>query len=394
MRFDGNVYYHELETYPADRLFDEWRQTAVMLDQAGFTTCWLGEHHFWHRGYPVACPNPVLVGLHLASVTKNLRMGQSACILTDYHPIRLAEDIATADHLVKGRLDVGIARGTDSSASIQFHPAADRRDPATNYRLFEEVLDIMIKCWTEEAVRHEGEFYRFPVPGWSERNPDLFKDDPDHYEKDGTLKALGVMPKPYQVPHPPIWQAADSTASYEFAAKRGHALIGIGRSLEGTREAWMRYQEVASEICGRLLPMGLCANGQTLNAMRTFHIAETYEEAERDARPGINAFFEIATGLNPNWARKGFLAKDEQLSDEDNNMDWFDFLQKYENLLVGSPDFVAERIDKLRCELNCQQVTLWPNPGFIPFEKVLRGIELFAERVMPQFLAASPQIIQ
>lgn len=394
MRFDGNVYYHELEAYPADRLFDEWRETAQVLDQAGFTTCWLGEHHFWHDGYPVACPNPVLVGLHLASVTEKIRMGQTACILPDHHPIRLAEDLATADHLIKGRLDVGFARGTNSTASIQFHPAADRRDPATNYRLFEEVFDIILKCWTEDAVRHEGEFYTFPVPGWSEKDPRIFKDDPDHYEADGTLKALGVMPKPYQKPHPPIWQAADSTSSYEFAAKRGHAVTGFGRSFEGTREAWTRYQEVASEVCGRDLPMGVCANGQTLNAMRTFHIAETYEEAERDARPGINAFYDMAAGLNPNWARKGVLAKHETLSDEDQNLDWFDFLQKYEILLVGSPDFVAERIDKFRGELNCQHVTLWPNPGFVPFKKVLKGIELFAERVMPRFTESGTQAAQ
>ena len=140
--------------------------------------------------------------------------------------------------------------------------------------------------------------------------------------------------------------------------------------------------------------MGVCANGQTLNAMRTFHIAETQEEAERDARPGINAFFDIATGLNPNWARQGLLAKHEVLSDEDQNLDWFDFLQKYEVLFVGSPDFVAERIDKFRAELNCQHVTLWPNPGFVPFEKVLKGIELFAERVMPRFTAAGTQAAQ
>ena len=389
MRFDGNVYYHELETYPADRLFDEWRETAILLDQAEFTTCWLGEHHFWHKGYPVACPNPILVGLHLASVTNSIRMGQSACILPDYHPVRLAEDVATADHLVKGRLDVGIARGTDSTAGIQFHRAADRRDPATNYRLFEEVLDIMLKCWTEDAMQHAGEFYTFPVPGWSETDRQFIDDDPEHFEPDGTLKALGVMPKPFQKPHPPIWQAADSTSSYEFAARRGHSVIGIGRSFAGTREAWTRYQQIASELSGRTVPLGHCANGQTLNAMRTFHIAETQEEAEREARPGINAFFSAATGLNPNWARKGLLARNETLSDDDQNADWFDFLQKYEILLVGSPDFVAERIHKFHDELNCRHVTLWPNPGFVPFRKVLRGIELFAERVMPQFKTES-----
>ena len=61
------------------------------------------------------------------------------------------------------------------------------------------------------------------------------------------------------------------------------------------------------------------------------------------------------------------------------------FFKKYEMLLIGSPDFVAERIDKFRTELNCQHVTLWPNPGFVSYEKVRRGIELFAEKVIPQF---------
>ncbi len=213
----------------------------------------------------------------------------------------------------------------------------------------------------------------------------FYKDDPDHYHPDGGLKALGVTPKPYQKPYPPIWQSADNTMSHAFAAGRGHSVIGINRSFEGTREAWTKYREVASEQCGRRLPMGVCANGQTLNAMRTFHIAETQEEAEREARPGINAFYDAATGLNPNWARKGLLAAHESISDEDENLDWFDFLQKYEVLAVGSPDFVAERIHKFREELNCQHFTLWPNPGFVPFRKVLRGIGLFAERVIPQF---------
>jgi alkanesulfonate monooxygenase SsuD/methylene tetrahydromethanopterin reductase-like flavin-dependent oxidoreductase (luciferase family) len=138
MRFDGNVYQHECEVYPHDKLLLEWADTARVLDQGGFTTCWLGKHHFWGSGYPVACPNPVLVGMHLASITMNLRMGQSACILPDHHPIRLAEDLATCDNLLQGRLDVGIARGTNSSTSIQFNRSVDRRDPKTNYRLFDE----------------------------------------------------------------------------------------------------------------------------------------------------------------------------------------------------------------------------------------------------------------
>ena len=56
-------------------------------------------------------------------------------------------------------------------------------------------------------------------------------------------------------------------------------------------------------------------------------------------------------------------------------MDWFDFMQKYELLWIGSAEFVIERIEKLRSELNCQHVTIWPNPGLIPFKPVLKSIE-------------------
>lgn len=391
MRFDGNVFYHALEQYPHDVLTREWRETATLLDQGGFTTCWLGEHHFWYAGYHVACPNPVLVGMHIVGANPKLRVGQSACVLPDHHPIRLAEDLAMLDQMSDGRVDVGIARGTNSSASLQFHPQADRRDPETNYRLFDETLDIMLGCWTQEAFSHRGEFYTFPVPGWSEKNPAVYKDDP-HYSKDGELIALGVTPRTYQKPHPPIWQAADATTSYEYAARRGHAVIGVARTLEGTREAWTRYQEVASEQCGRNLPLGVCANGQTLNIMRTFYMADTYEQAERQARPGINAFWDNAVGVNANWARERFTASDEELSDEDRNMDWFDFMQKYDILWVGSPAHVIERIDKLRSEINCQHVTIWPNPHLVSYRDVRRSIEMFAEQVIPAFETSSAAV--
>ena len=133
MRFDGNVFYHLLERYPADVLMEEWREEATLFDQAGFTTIWIGEQHFW-----IAAPNPILINTHLATHTKRLRVGQSACVLPDWHPIRLAEDLALLDNMTRGRLDVGIARGVNTLAGITFNADADRRDQARNYALFSE----------------------------------------------------------------------------------------------------------------------------------------------------------------------------------------------------------------------------------------------------------------
>jgi alkanesulfonate monooxygenase SsuD/methylene tetrahydromethanopterin reductase-like flavin-dependent oxidoreductase (luciferase family) len=389
MRFDGNVNYHVLispEDYAPDKIIDEWRETARFYEEAGFTTIWVAEHHFWYGGNPAACipTNPVLVGAHLATHTKRLRVGQSACIIPDWHPIRLAEDLAMVDQMTQGRLDIGIARGTNSAASIQFNVNADRRDQDKNYALFRETLEILMKAWTQDAFTHKGEFYTFPQPGWKEPDPRIYASDPSHYAPDGELIALGVAPKPYQKPHPPIWQAADATPSYAFAAEKGIAAMSVFRSFEGLREAWTTYKEVASRISGRDIPMGQTASGQTLGVLKPVYVAETQEEADKVARPLINSMLSFTTGRREGWARKGVIAADEKLTDDDLNAEWFDFLQDKEMIWVGTPDFVAEKIDRLRSELNCQHVTLWPNP-IVSFEHSQRSFELFAERVMPRF---------
>ena len=62
----------------------------------------LAEHHFQHEGYEVI-PNILMVAVHLAHVTKRLKTGCGFNITPMWHPLRLAEDFATADILTKGR---------------------------------------------------------------------------------------------------------------------------------------------------------------------------------------------------------------------------------------------------------------------------------------------------
>ena len=62
---------------------------------------------------------------------------------------------------------------------------------------------------------------RTRCPGWKEKDPEIYSGDPTHFAEDGELIGLHVMPKPYQKPHPPIYQAADSTSSYTFAGDSG-----------------------------------------------------------------------------------------------------------------------------------------------------------------------------
>lgn len=248
MRFDSAIFTHVGEPYRWDILMDELRQSVKLLDEGGFTGVWIAEHHFAWDGWFRSATNPILLGADLATHAPNLRIGQCGVIIPDWHPLRVAEDIAMLDNMTKGRVDFGIGRGINSRTSLQFNVNADRLDQKRNYALFAESLDIIIKSWTEEAFTYQGEFYTVSEPGWREPNPS--NPDPRYYDKTGELNALGVEPKPYQKPHPPIWQMADSTASHRFAGERGINAMCFFHSVEKIRQAWAAFSESSSTGSG------------------------------------------------------------------------------------------------------------------------------------------------
>ena len=99
--------------YPNEHLitaFDRAEDMAKLMDDLGYHTLWLAEHHFQREGYE-CIPNILMLAMHLTSITKKLKIGSGFNITTMWHPLRLAEDYATADVLTKGRVTFGVGRG-------------------------------------------------------------------------------------------------------------------------------------------------------------------------------------------------------------------------------------------------------------------------------------------
>ena len=381
MRFDSSIFWHVGEVVPWHQQVQEYREYGKALEALGFTGAWVAEHHLWHDGFYSTATNPILTGADIALHTKNLRVGQSPTSICDWHPIRVAEDIAALDHMTLGRVDFGIGRGLNTRWAAQLNPEADRRNDGQNYALFAETLEIILKAWTEDAFSHQGRFYTFPTPGWQETDPLVERTLP-HYTPEGELVAISVLPKPYQKPHPPVWQMVSSNKSWEFAGARGLKAMGSARSIEGIREAFTAYKDAANGQ-GREVSLGEDVSLQFM----TF-CAKTMEEAFEITRAGINALYQHSTS-RPNRLRPALLGDIGPLSSEDLSCDWLDFLWRHDFIMVGTPDHIAERIDRLQREVNFQHFQIFPSIPNVSFGQYMQSLELFGTQVMPRFLKES-----
>ena len=142
---------------------DELREQAIAADETGWTSMMFAEHHFEIEGYHVT-PNPLMLNVYLAQHTKRLRQGQMGLVLPNWNPLRLAEDIAMADHLTGGRLDVGLSRGYQprSVGVMGQHYRANAAGTgraeveAVNRKIVEEWFEVMRRSWTEDLWEYRG----------------------------------------------------------------------------------------------------------------------------------------------------------------------------------------------------------------------------------------------
>ncbi|HET8530822.1 MAG TPA: LLM class flavin-dependent oxidoreductase, partial [Methylomirabilota bacterium] len=84
-------------------VFPKSEAIAKLMDRTGYDIFWLAEHHFQREGYE-CIPNVLMLALHLCHLTRNIRIGCGFNIAPMWHPIRMAEDFATADWLTGGRV--------------------------------------------------------------------------------------------------------------------------------------------------------------------------------------------------------------------------------------------------------------------------------------------------
>ena len=361
---------------PYTEILDNARDIALYCDNNNWDSIWFTEHHFNHEGME-SQPNPLMMCTDIAARTKQIRLGQACNVITFWNPIRLAEDIAALDHLSKGRVEVGIGRGVYGREAVHMNIESDLKDQAKNKRLFQETLTVMKKAWTENFFSHKGEFYTYPSPGFVWQH-DMSTPNEEFVDlKTNQIKKISVIPKPYQKPHPALWQVVDSTGSIEWAAKNGINCIMWIPTVKTLKKRFQIYKNAKSESEKRDVPMG-----EGISLVRDMFVAETMEDAKKLAGEQMVNYMRWVC----HWRGLGnHMDPDEELPQTKGKLDLlnYDFLHK-RNMLFGTPDYVVEKIKELQSELNLQNLQVWSSMPGVKHEDAMRSIKLFNDEVIPK----------
>jgi alkanesulfonate monooxygenase SsuD/methylene tetrahydromethanopterin reductase-like flavin-dependent oxidoreductase (luciferase family) len=355
--------------YPNEHLasvFDKAEAMAKLMDRVGYDTFWMAEHHFQREGYE-CIPNVLMTALHLAHLTKRLRLGCGFNICPMWHPLRLAEDYATADILSGGRITFGVGRGYHTREVETF--GSPLLDQNANRELFEEQVEIIFKAFDNESFSHRGKYYTLP-PAVPYRG----------YQ----LKELTLVPRPLRLPVE-CWQPIQggSERALDFMARMGiQGLVGGGSAEGGAMHSVVvKWQEAHARI-GKQLALGerLCFGFH-------FFIADSREEGIRQA----GKYYE------ENMKMFGELRLVRALSEEqieimrDPRRAPFAKLPRIEDaikaggVLCGSPDQIIEHLKAIEQRYpGLDRVSVSLSVG-VPKSLCLEQLERFATEIMPAF---------
>jgi alkanesulfonate monooxygenase SsuD/methylene tetrahydromethanopterin reductase-like flavin-dependent oxidoreductase (luciferase family) len=386
------------------QMLDELRKIAILADDAGFDVMTTTEHHFHSEGYEASVA-PLLLYADLAARTKRIKFSPLGLVLPAWDPLRAAEELAVLDHLTKGRIFAGFARGyQDRWVNVmgqQYHATGAPMDGSSidnhNRSVYEEMVQIIKKAWTEDTVTFDGKYYKIPYPyeegitRWPAAPWTRKYGAPGEVDENGVVRKICVIPKPYQQPHPPLFQPFSvSESTIRYTAKGGIVPWILVSYPAEFRRLCEVYQQVGNEE-GRNLGLG-----QGVGAFRAVHFGATEQEAVDLLRDTNYAGFQAYFGGFGFW--EAFRTPEDlekypatptytPLPTEE----WtVDRMRKVKYALAGTPSQVRAEIDQLHkvhggANGELEWFGWFFDQGFMSWDETQRQFEFFAKEIMPHY---------
>ncbi len=329
------------------RLLREALEQVELADRLGIDYAWEVEHHFLEEYSHSSAPEVFLAAC--SQRTRRIRLGHGIVLMPpNYnHPARVAERIATLDLISDGRVDWGTG---ESSSRIELEGFN---------------IDYMQKrdMWAE-AVRETAKMMvAEPYPGYTGR---YF-----------SMPPRNVVPKPLQKPHPPLWLACSNRDTIRLAARLGMGALTFAFVDPSEAKYWVdEYYNTFKQECE---PIGQAVNPNV--AMVTgFMCHENSEVALARGMEGFRFF---------GYALMHYYITGTHVPGRFNI--WEDFKKNSSPDTwggptggIGNPDEVRANLEKFE-EMGVDQVIFIQQGGRNRHEHICESLELFAERVLPDF---------
>ena len=338
---------------PHQRYEQLWREIKL-CDELGYDYAFCVEHHFRPDESWMSAPSLFTIGAGVQ--TQNIRVGPMGYIAPLYNPLRLVEEIAIADQMLGGRLEVGLVPGINAQYFEPFGLDFDARKSPTI-----EFVDYLKAAYGDEqpfsfhGVNHNTDSARLAV-------------------------------QPVQQPHPPLWMQSRDPETLEFCARYG---IHTGYFLVFPRH-------LAAPIYRKFIADWQAAGWDykpNIAYSTVVYVDETDEKALEVALYRSSRAYEGF--LPPPLEGESFEARLERwtapyiargdLRTIETRLNLFDADRLLENELVfiGSPETVTE---KLRAAAAAGMFNTFMgefNFADLPEDDLMRSLRLFGTEVMP-----------
>ena len=383
--------------YQTDRwqkMISEVTEISRMIEDLGFTGVAFPEHHLHTEGMEMGSL-PVLTQ-HVIHNTSTLKVGPIGYVLPGWNPLRLALEIAWLDQLTKGRTHVGFARGYQSrwlnqmaqkvhvSATVTNQGELDAR----NREVFEEVFQILKLAWKDEPFRFEGKHYQYPFPyetgtPWAAHEWTKEAGAPGELDENGMIQAIDIVPKPYQKPHPLLFQAFSMSEETVRWCARETIIPTLFTADPVQVRHFAEAHKAEAANAGRELELG-----QSMGVLRTIYEANDLHLAKKAMKNGIlypfqNFFhhFGFTEGFRNENDNKKYgdkpLPVSECTAERMIDAGW---------ALAGTNSDIRRQMDALIEAGNPEWFVWQGDQGLLPIEEVKRNIRKIGEEILPHYI--------
>ena len=338
-----------------EQLYADRMRFIRRVDETGIDGLIFTEHHYGPNGG--LTPSPTVMLSAATQVTQQIKLVTMGISLAMYpHPVRVAEELAMVDNLSHGRLIVGFMSSGSQNLYSYSIPAREERGRK------EEAYDLITRAWTDDnPFEWHGEYFNYDC--------------------------VSILPRPVQVPHPPIWSPVSAVESFQWCARNHIGAITSG-GVQSCAEGLKFFQDYARDECAweaTAADMGIAREFYLAPTKKKFNeMAESlFNRDAEDAYPHMRDHPDLKALDRERYAVRTYTYRSQGGGGRAPGGRTMNAIERG-TFIAGDPDAVTDQIIAQQKATGAGVLVIRPEMGVLTLDEVADELDLFAKEVLPE----------